>query len=405
MRSTGLLSAVAVLLAACAGLRSGPGTQPPENVLLLGSSSGVVSIDPGTGSVLFDGAGVAALGDWSTVFTASMGGGTTSLEAVESATGEVLSTVPITGNLDIRVASSDGSQVALMAPLPEGGSPWIPEPRAWTKIVVADPTGARDPKTYRLRGNLEPEAFSTDDRGLFLIRYVPPTAPTGYRVARLDLADGEVHQVATGAKGIVETMSGTRLEQVGSPDGTMLYTLYTTQPPEYAEARHQDGRPIAFVHTLSLDEGWAHCIGLPEELWGGDPADQAVALSPDGRLLYVVDTARDILAVMDTSKHASVAHHLDFDPSGGDAQAAVGPDGTLFVATGTRVASFDPTTLTAGPTWTTGDQVAALGPVPEGLAVAMPGRVTVFEPSTGRHVRAIPSPAVEDLTYVGLLEP
>src|SRR5919106_5721585 len=247
-------------------------------------------MNPGTGAVRSQGPGVPGLGNWSTVFATAPVGDATTLQARDSATGNVVSSVHLSGSLGVRVASPDGSRVALMAPLPAGRSPWIPTPRTSTDLVVADPTGATEPRTYRLDGNFEPEAFSADGTGLFLISYVPPGDPTGYRVARLALASGKVAPVGTGPKGVVETMSGTRLEQVVSPDGTMLYTLYTTQPAEYAELRHQAGRPVAFVHTLSLDEGWAHCVGLPRQLWGGDPADQAMAVSPDGARLYVVDT-------------------------------------------------------------------------------------------------------------------
>jgi hypothetical protein len=360
-------------------------------------------MDSETGAILFAGPGVPALGTWSPVFGASSVGEATTLQASDAATGDVVSSLEVPGSLDVRVASPDGTLVAMMEPLPAGGSPWIPTPRTSTDLVVADPTGATDPRTYRLDGNFEPEAFSADGTGLFLISFVPPGDPIGYRVARLALASGKVAPVGTGPKGVVETMSGTRLEQVVSPDGTMLYTLYTTQPAEYAELRHQAGRPVAFVHTLSLDEGWAHCVGLPRELWGGDPADQAMAVSPDGARLYVVDTARDVLAVMDTEKLTSESFELDLPSADTPTQTAVGEDGTLFVAVGTEIASIDPATPETTATWATGAAVTTLGMLPDGLGVAMVDRITVIEPATGKHLRAIPSPTVEDPAYLGLL--
>ena len=39
------------------------------------------------------------------------------------------------------------------------------------------PDGVMEPWTYDLRGNFEPEAFSTDDRRLFLIQHLPAEAP------------------------------------------------------------------------------------------------------------------------------------------------------------------------------------------------------------------------------------
>jgi DNA-binding beta-propeller fold protein YncE len=403
MRAKALISLLAIGLAACGRLGSaGPGSALGE-ALILGSDGGVVSMNPGTGAVRFQGPGVPALGNWSTLFETAPVGDATTLQARDVATGDVVSSVQLPGSLDVRVASPEGSRVAMMAPLPAGGSPWIPNPRTSTDLVVVDWTGATKPRTYRLDGNLEPEAFSFDGSGLFLISYVPPADPTGYRVARLDLASGKVASVSTGVKGVVETMSGTRLEQVVSPDGTMLYTLYTTQPAEYAELRHHAGRPVAFVHTLSLDEGWAHCVGLPRELWGGDPTDQAMAVSPDGARLYVVDTARDVLAVMDTEKLTSESFELGLPSANTPTRAAVGEDGTLFVAAGTEMVAIDPATPEITATWATGAAVTVLGTLPDGLGVAMADRITVIEPATGKHLRTIPSPTVEDPAYLGLL--
>jgi hypothetical protein len=262
-------------LTGCAALGPAGPTTHSDRVLLLGSSHGVVSVDPGSGSVLFQGSGIPSSSDWSTLLAAIPDAGGTILEARDSTTGEALSSLPVPGELGVRVASPDGSLVALMPPLPSGASPWIPEPRSSTTITVADPSGLEEPRRFQLEGNFEPEAFSADRDTLFLISYVPPTSPTGYRVAALDLSEGSVSPVKTGVKGVAETMSGTRLEQVASADGSMLYTLYTTRPPGHVAAGGASDEHVGFVHTLSLDEGWAHCVALPEELWGGDPADQA----------------------------------------------------------------------------------------------------------------------------------
>jgi len=407
MRTRSLFPLVALILASCAGEGRVESPQPPERVVLLGSTAGVVSLDPRTGSVLFDGAGVPALGDWSMLFRTTFSEGNTILEARHSATGEVGSSVSIPGELSVRVASQDGSRVALMEPLPTGASPWIPEARASTQIVVADSTTGREPMTFQLKGNFEPEAFSTDEEKLYLISYVPPTAPEAYRVTQLDLGTGEVSPVSA-EKGVVETMSG-RLEQLAPPDGAFLFTLYTTQPPAYAEARAAHGRPVAFVHTLNLDEGWAHCIGLPPELWGGDPTDEAMAVSPDGHHLYVVDSARDFIADisvdLDTWGEIRTAT-VDFGPDGpGETRAATAPDGTLFVGTGSEVVKVDTTTFERTEAWSAKDSVLAIGFGGNELYVLEPGTIEVVDPSTDRRVSTISSPAVEDdVAYVGILD-
>ena len=87
-------------------------------------------------------------------------------------------------------------------------------PRSRTSIVVADPTGAPQTRTFDLRGNFEPEAFSTDDRLLFMIQHLPAEAPTVYRVTVLDLKSGRVVPVFGPFKGPSERMPGIRLQQV-----------------------------------------------------------------------------------------------------------------------------------------------------------------------------------------------
>jgi hypothetical protein len=399
----------ATALAACSS-HPGDGVRAPwggERVLLLGSDQGVTSVQARTGSVLSETEGIPALGSWSIVFSTVAADDDTVLQAREALTGAVRSRVRLRGALDIRVASFDGSQVALMAPLADGRSPWIPVPRASTTIVVADPSGTEDPVRYRLEGNYEPEGFSPDGRSLFLIRFVPPTDPQAYRVSRLDLSRGRVFPVFTGQKSVVETMSGTRLEQVASPDGRMLFTLYTIQPAAYPHAHV--GRPVAFVHTLSLADGWAHCIALPEEMWGGDPLDQVMALAPGAgageEILYVIDTARDLVAVMDTDRLEVVeTANIDFGPPAGEARAAVASDGTLFVAIGDRLMGIDPDTLRVTRDWTLEAPTTALGAGPDGLYVGMSETVAVVDPTTGHSVGTIPSPATDEVTFLGMAD-
>jgi hypothetical protein len=402
-RSLPLMTAA---LTACAAL--GPTGQATgrEGVLVLGSSRGVVTVDAGNGSILFQGSGVPSSSDWATLLTATPDGERTILQRRDSISGEALTSLQVPGQLAPRVTSPDGSLVALMPPLAAGSSPWVPEPRSSTTITVADAAGLQAPRRFRLEGNFEPEAFSADGRTMFLISYVPPTAPTGYRVAALDLADGSVSRVKTGVKGVVETMSGTRLEQVSSADGSMLYTLYTTRPPDQIASGADSAHHVGFVHTLSLDEGWAHCIPLPDELWGGDPADQAMAISADGGLLYVVDTARRMVAAMDTtSLEMTGTDGVELAPDkDGETRAVIGPDGGLVVASGSRVVSLDTHTLRPIDTWTFEMPVIGLGSGPGEVFVAVPGAVHAVRPGSDRTDPRIGTPVVDDLWFVGMLE-
>jgi hypothetical protein len=197
-------------------------------------------------------------------------------------------------------------------------------------------------------------------------------------------------------------MAGTRLEQLASPNGSMLYTLYTTDPATYGGPHVHQADPVAFIHTLSLEEGWAHCVALPEAVWGGDPMNEAMALSPNGKRLYVVDTARDIVAIMNTGNLQMKISEVEFPDPVGTARAAVGGDGMLFASGGTWLVGVDLSEGTTTGRQTMSNAVSALGTGPGGLYVAMPNRVEVLDPSLERRVASIPSPPVSELAYVGV---
>jgi hypothetical protein len=298
----------------------------------------------------------------------------------------------------------------MMAPLPKGASQWVPTPRTFTDIVVADPTGEVPPQRFHIKGNVEPEAFSADGSGLFLIRYLPGEAPTAYRVARLDLEDGDVYPVLGRNKTWAETMTGTRLKQAESADGAGLYTLYTSQPPSYATGfdptQAQATRPVAFVHSLNLEDGFAVCVGLPKSLWGGDPDAEAIAVSPDGARVYVVDTVRGVIAEMDTGRLRVIRSvKADLGALGrSHAEAAVSPDGaSLFVSRGSSIAAFDTASLERDAVRTTGGEVTALGFSLDGrsMYLAMRDEVAVVDASTGAARGMIPIPNVGPASFVG----
>ena len=194
------------------------GSSPAADVLLLDTDAGPVAVSPSTGSILSGEAGAVAGPDGTRLYTTTLDGDHTVLVVRDAATDDQLSTTAVPGDLAVRVASDSGNAVALMAPLPDGVDPWTPVPRARTTIVVADPSGARPARTYHLRGNYEPEAFSVEDSRLFLIQYLPAEAPAVYRVTVLDLADGDVYEVHGRFKTAPERMPGIRLRQVFDRD-------------------------------------------------------------------------------------------------------------------------------------------------------------------------------------------
>ncbi|MEP6477251.1 MAG: hypothetical protein ABJC60_08260 [Actinomycetota bacterium] len=402
---TGLaLACVASGLAACTAAGGGPLTPVTiarsAEILSLRTGDGPVTIDVRTGRVLLRAPGGMPQADWSELFQTESHGGRTVLQTVDPTTGADASSVPLRGSLAIRAVAADGSRVALMPPSPPGTDPWAPVPRTRTTIVVADPSGATETQTYHLRGNLEPEAFSGDGELLFVIQYLPPSAPSLYRVAALELEDGDVYPVVSRFKAAwARRMPGTRLEQVLAPDSRQLYTLYSSQPAAYAEgydaAQASADRPVAFVHVLNLEDRWAFCLPLPKRLWDAPAGEQAMAASPDGSRLYVVDPSRDTVAVVDALKTkvrrtASVDFLTD---DTGHAAATVSPDGaTLYVGTGEAVVALDTATLEVRFRWPAQTPVAALATSGDGAALyaAFADRIDVLDPSSGDVRGSIP---------------
>jgi hypothetical protein len=400
-----LIVIVTVALAACAGPdphRSADRSVPNET-LLLRTPDGPLAVSLPSGDVLVDGRGAVASADGARIYLAQASGGGTVVRTIDAASGAETSSVPVPGNLQPRVVSADGRALALVEPLPAGSDAWTPEPRSTTPVVIADPTGGSEPARYRLRGNFEPEAFSTDGSQLFLIQYLPAESPSVYRVTVLDLSTGEVRPAVGPFKGPAERMPGTRLDQVPAVDGSKLFTLYTSDRPGFAphDAPVPRNAVVSFVHVLSLSEGWAHCIGLPRQLWRQPASAEAMAVSPDGSTLYLVDTDKGLDVTMNTeSLDVSGPYRVPLPAGGLDTTVAVSADGsTLFVGsaagrgavTAIDTGSFEPVT-----TWPTDGAVSGLGLSLDGqrLYVAVADGLEVLSARNGRALGdvAIPSP-------------
>lgn len=408
------LSVAALGTAACThetGDRK-PSQPVPRETLLLGTEAGPLVVEVPSGSQLFERPGAVASLGGSWLLSATPSAGSTVLQTFDGADAEPASAVRLAGTLDVRVVAESGGAVALMDPLPEGWDPEVPLPRSRTSIVVADPAGVMEPRTYDLRGNFEPEAFSTDDRRLFLIQHLPAEAPTVYRVTVLDLRTGRVVPVFGPFKGPAERMPGIRLQQVLSPNADQLYTLYSSARPGYAphHAPVPNGATVSFVHVLSLQDGWAHCVGLPEELWDRPASEQAMATSPNGRLLYIADPTLGLVTVMDTASLEIRTYTIDLSVSGVRRTSAVvsGDGSSLFVATAGEhpgITRIDTDTFDVVRRWVT-DDVSGLGLSADGerLYVASDDRVEVMDATTGSDLAgvAVASPAPIERVSVAL---
>ena len=394
------------------------GSSPAADVLLLDTESGPVAVSPATGSALTSDVGAVADPDGRRLYTASTESGHTVIVARDAASGDRVASIRVPGELDVRVASGSGRAVALMAPLPAGVDPWTPVPRASSTIVIADPAGTRDARTYHLRGNYEPEAFSVGDSRMFMIQYLPAEAPAVYRVTVLDLADGDVYEVHGRFKTAPERMPGIRLRQVFDGTTSQLYTLYSTEPPASAQSYGSGSmgygdRPETFVHVLNLRRGWAYCAGLPRRFWGEPANAQAIATSPDGTLLYIVDSMRGAVAVMNTrTLEIERSRRMELSALGGvRTSAQVSADGrTLYVGSlqdGSAVFAIDTASLEIVHRWPITGDVSGLGLSVDGrrLYVAFQDGLAVLDAATGRELATVPfEDGIESILHVTTLD-
>lgn len=360
-----LLPVLVVLLAGCGRGEVLTSATPlhqataPGPVLRIPDPSGVSLLDTEAGRVVTRVRDGIRSRDW--VFQARLTPTGTSVVAVDGR-GEGVWQRDLDGDLAVRVASSDGTRVALLPFEDARVDPYHPAGRLRTALTVL-PTDGGKPRTYELDGNFEPEAFSTSGRSLFVVEYVPPEAPESYRVRKVDLDTGEVGAVYSVDGHLQESMRGTARVQAMDADGTRLYTLYTTD----------DG--TAFVHVLDLEEEWAHCVDLPTPIGSSPEQLLAIAASPEDDRVVVVDALAGVAELDTTTLTVGRTVELVVDPTqAGRVMAVFGRDGHLLTGVGTTLAVLDrelsfermwsaPTTILGIHLDPVGDRLWAMGDV------------------------------------------
>jgi DNA-binding beta-propeller fold protein YncE len=304
--------------------------EPATDRLLLGTGRGVVALDPSTDTVVNAEPAALASRDGRRLVQARIVGDTTDVVVLDAGTGAVRATQSVEGQWAARVLSDDGRRVVL------GPTGSYTDGRDRTSLLAVEPEAGTVPQSLYVVGNVEPEAFSTDGRALFVLQYTPAGAPTQYQVRRLDLTTGAVDDVPDKASGWGDAMAGTARTHALAPDGRRLYTLYTTGDP-------MAGTATAFVHVLDLDEQWAFCVFLPVPFGvGGGGGPMTIAVAPDSSAVYVTDLHGAAVAVIDaaTLTVSSMARIENLQPTDAPASSLVAPDGTLWIAQGNAAASI-----------------------------------------------------------------
>ncbi|HZN18811.1 MAG TPA: hypothetical protein VFB84_11640 [Micromonosporaceae bacterium] len=391
---------------------SGPADAPaaPAELLLVRTLDGLVVLKAGTGQPTLPRPAVIATADAGRVISAEATTTGTRVVAHTPADGRVLAGSLLRGTLTPRVCSIDGRLVALTTPpalAPAGAGA---AGRERTTIVVADSSGER--VRLDLPGNIEPEAFTTDGRGLFVLDHLPPARPDRYRVRLLDLHEGRLHPLYTRDKvpvpaGAEEEMRGDGRQAVYDPARKMLYTLYTHQPG-HQHTRDllgaRPGRPDvhAFVHSLHLEQGWAYCVDLSAPFGESPASGHTLAL---GRQVYVVSTA-DRMVTSIAPDSLQVSGVTPYDPPGAGGAAARGSAAMAATADGRIVIGVDDRVSVVpaggGPpllSWSVTPPVrgVALAPTGDRVYVGLDGAVAAYELAHGREVARVGVPGLVEL--------
>jgi hypothetical protein len=300
-----------------------------------------------------------------------------------------------------------------MAPGPASADLYVPRPRELTSINVIWNEG-REPRNYTLKGNFEPETFSTDENTLFLLEFWPSTAPDRYFVRQLDLETGTIENVSTPdqEEGIElnPEMRGHARAQVMAPDGSFLFSLYTISegdkpvhdPAAPAEARW------AFVHTLNLEEKWSHCIFLPLPFGTGQESAMSLGISEDGRDLFVIDGATQHVARIDAKRlRVDRVEEIPGLRAQDAMPVAVGPE-VVYIGLNGNVLEMGRKSLIPNAAFVINTESSALPIV--GLELAPDGRtlrishgvsISVLDMPTERVIASLTSPGRTGNSFVG----
>lgn len=196
--------------------------------------------------------------------------------------------------------------------------------------------------TIDLAGEFSVDAISPDGSSLFLIRHLPAPRNNNYEIRLYDLTNRTLVPDPLREKGEDEVMEGSAYQQVATPDGGHLLTLYVDS------VRH-----VAFIHDLDLENKSPTCIDLPSG--AGNTAElgnYSLAVSPDGKQVYAINVSMGVIVEVDlVERVARKTIELGaFAPSRGRADligdgaspTAVSKDGKrLFFADRDEVWAFD----------------------------------------------------------------
>jgi hypothetical protein len=400
MKRRELLGLGGVVLVASCGSNGTPRRVEPGELLAVAVSDGLTVVDSGTGRRVVAPAATLATADGRRLVSAVAETGTSRVVTRDARTGDVVAQTTVRGAGRLAAVAPDAALVALVDGDPAG--------RRETTIVVAGPAGERHRLT--LPGFVQPEAFSSTGTSLFVLDMLPPEHPDHYRVRVLDLAAGQLNALSlpgdnAGVKVLVpagaeEEMRGEGRQAVFDAKRERLFTLYSHQP-DHQHVRDllhpgaRDGKPEvhAFVHTLSVADGWAVCVDLPSSFGTGAVDGLTIAQSADE--VWVADAGKGVLSVVNADALV-VIHEVSFPPMTGPARLAVSGS-AAYLAAGRQVHVFDVGSKEVRATWPLRGEAHGIAVSGTQVYVGQPDGVHRLDPATGATTSTV---AVPGLTTV-----
>ncbi|HYI44077.1 MAG TPA: hypothetical protein VE174_01265 [Actinomycetota bacterium] len=375
-----LIFTVLATFAACGEL------EPVDDLLFLQTPRGVAVVRADASAPTFFAAGALPSRDWSSVIRTRWSGHSTRVAASIPASGTKLWNQGLRGTWVSKVVSEEGN-MAVLSPARENH---YSIGRRTTKLAVV----GRDARAryFDLRGNLEPEAFSTDKSSLFVLQYRPARRPTSYQVRRLDLSKGKLHDIYTPDKHLQEAMRGDARVQAVSPDGRRLYTLYSLRT---SHGTH------SFIHVLALDEMWAHCIDLPQEFGIGAGAT-SLSVSEDGRRLFVANAVADAVAEIDVQA-LRVVDSAGIELGSARTTHSAQSRDALYVGNGSNLIAIDLDRLVRRSAWALDESISGIQVEEDAgyLYVGLKDRIVVIDAASGERVRSLDPPGVKRIGLLG----
>ena len=381
MRTLPALAMVFALSACTGGIQAPPPTAGHLR-LFEATANRIAVIDTSTHSTIRNLPLGVPSADWKHLY--SLNGST--LVDTDPETGATSRTIELPGRYQLPAATSTG--------LPRGTSPngvWLAvesyevqagaTPSA-THLVILNTVEPGVRRTVNLAGYFNFDAISNDGERLYLIQYLNGRE---YYVRLYDVISGKLDaNIVVDKSNGEQSMSGTRLSGIATPDGNWLFSMYV---------RESDG---PFIHALSLDGPFAFCLDLPGSGYGSSDTARhwSIAMDRAGNALYAVNSATGVVAEIDNSQqynpqvkrttHISVGRSA----SVGSNAAVISPDGKWLIAAGSSGLVWIDTTTLAVRTQALRDwHIWTLGMSPDGMevyAVSDSGSVAGLATTTGR---------------------